>query len=307
METMELKQSVTVKNILLATDFSDVSKKAVPYAAAIAGKYGSRIYLVHVIPTPPRTAIPVEPLPAQLDRDRLNAELEMKTFLRGDSLHQIPHETRVEQGPIGEALSELIEQDEIDLLVLGTRGRGGFNKILLGSVAEELFRLACCPVLTVGPAVPAHPPKEFHRILFATDFGPASLHALPYAISLANESNARLTLLHAVSPAPVLDVGPFWYNSADVIGQQKTAKARSIERLRQLIPPDTNLRFDPEFVVAFDFAPDSIVNIAADCKADLIVMGVNQTAWVRASAHMPWATAHEVVCHAKCPVLTVRS
>ena len=145
METIELKQSVTVKNILLATDFSDVSKKAVPYAAAIAGKYGSRIYLVHVIPTPPRTAIPVEPLPAQLDRDRLNAELEMKTFLRGDSLHQIPHETRVEQGPIGEALSELIEQDEIDLLVLGTHGRGGLKKILLGSVAEELFRRASCP------------------------------------------------------------------------------------------------------------------------------------------------------------------
>lgn len=307
METIELRQSVTVKNILLATDFSEVSKKAVPYAVAIAGKYGSKVYLVHVTPPQSRTSIPVEPLAAQFDRDRLNAELEMKTFLRGDALRDIPHEIRFEQGPIWRALSQLIEQDEIDLLVLGTHGRGGFKKIFLGSVAEELFRLASCPVLTVGPAVSTLPAKEFRRIVFATDFGSASLHALPYAISLAVENKARLTLLHVVSPAPVLDVGPFWYNGADVIGQQKTAKACSIERLRQLIPPETNLPFEPEFLVAFDFTPDSIVNVAADCKADLIVMGVNQTAWVRASAHLPWATAHEVVCHAKCPVLTVRS
>jgi hypothetical protein len=60
-----------------------------------------------------------------------------------------------------------------------------------------------------------------------------------------------------------------------------------------------NLPSDPEFLVAFDFASDSIVNIAADCKADLIVMGVNQAAWVRASAHMPWAVAHEVVAKAQ--------
>lgn len=307
METIELKQSVTVRNILLATDFSEVSKKALPYAAAIAGKYCSKICLVHVLPTHARTSIPIEPLPAQLDRDRLNAELEMKTFLRGSLLQDIQHQVRVEQGPIWDALSELIERDEIDLLVLGTHGRGGLKKIFLGSVAEELFRLAPCPVLTVGPSVPVRPPEDFHRILFATDFGPASLHALPYAISLATESSARLTLLHVVSPAPVLDVGPFWYNGADVIGQQKTARAHYIERLRQLVPPDVNLPFEPEFLVAFDFASESIVNIAADCKADLIVMGVNQTAWVRASAHMPWAIAHEVVCHARCPVLTVRS
>ncbi|MGA8489688.1 MAG: universal stress protein [Terriglobales bacterium] len=307
METIELQQSVTVKNILLATDFSEVSKKAVPYAAAIAGKYGSKIYLVHVIPPPPRTPIPIEPLPAQVHRDYLNVELEMKTFVRGGSLQDRPHEVRLEQGPICEVLSELIEQDGIDLLVLGTHGRGGLKKIFLGSVAEELFRLASCPVLTVGPAVPTQSPKEFHRILFATDFGSASLHALPYAVSLATENKARLTLLHVVSPAPVLDVGPFWYNGSDVVEQQKTARTRYIERLRQLIPPEGDLPFDPEFLVNFDFAPDSIVNTATSSKADLIVMGVNQTAWVRTSAHVPWAIAHEVVCHARCPVLTVRS
>jgi len=308
METIALKQSVTFKNILLATDFSEVSKKAVPYAVAIASRYASKIYFAHVLPPKARTPIPIEPLPAELDRERVSAEVEMEIFLQ-NALVNVPHNVLLENGPIWDALSDLIQRDEIDLLVLGTHGRGGLKKVILGSVAEELFRLAPCPVLTVGPAVPAEPAgaKEFRRILFATDFGPASLHALQYAISLATESNARLILLHVVAPVPVVEVGPYWYPGTDLVEQQKTAKERYIGRLEDLIPPDANLPSKPEFLVDFDFAPDAIVRTAVVSDADLIVMGVNQAASARASAHMPWATAHEVVCHAKCPVLTVRS
>lgn len=309
METIELKQSIILKNILLATDFSEVSRKTVPYAAAIASRFGSKIYLVHVIPPEARMPIPIEPMPPELDRDRLNAEREMKAFLREDSLQGIPLEVRLEHGPVWDTLSDLIQRDEIDLLVLSTHGRGGLKKVILGSVAEQIFRLASCPVLTVGPAVPAEPTgtKEFRRILFATDFGPASLNALPYAISLANDNKARLMLLHVVMPVPVLDVGPYWYAGTNLVEQQKTARNLYLDRLRGLISPDANLPSDPEFLVDFDFVPDSILRIAADSQADLIVMGVNQSAWARVSAHLPWATAHEIVCHAKCPVLTVRS
>jgi len=308
METIALKQSVTFKNILLATDFSEVSKKAVPYAVAIASRYASKIYFAHVLPPKARTPIPIEPLPAELDRERVSAEVEMEIFLQ-NALVNVPHNVLLENGPIWDALSDLIQRDEIDLLVLGTHGRGGLKKVILGSVAEELFRLAPCPVLTVGPAVPAEPAgaKEFRRILFATDFGPASLHALQYAISLATESSARLILLHVVAPVPVVEVGPYWYPGTDLVEQQKTAKERYIGRLEDLIRPDANLPSKPEFLVDFDFAPDAIVRTAVVSDADLIVMGVNQAASARASAHMPWATAHEVVCHAKCPVLTVRS
>ena len=309
METIELKQSVTFKNILLATDFSEVSKRTVPYAAAIASRYGSKIYLVHVIPPEARMPVPMEHLPAQLDRSRLDADREMKSFLRADWFGETPHEVLLERGPVWDTLSDLIQQDEIDLLVLGTHGRGGLKKVILGSVAEELFRRAPCPVLTVGPTVPAERTgqKEFRRILFATDFGPASLNALPYAISLATDNKARLMMLHVVTPVPVLDVGPYWYTGTDIVEQQKATQANTLDRLRKLIPPEANLPSYPEFLVDFDFVSDSIVKIAADTQADLIVMGVNQSAWARASAHLPWATAHEVVCHAKCPVLTVRS
>ena len=308
METLELKQSVSFKNILLATDFSAVSKNALAYAAMIAGGHDSKIYLVHVIPPRARTAIPIEPLPPELNTEHLDAELAMQTFARGDELKGVRHEELLERGPIWDVLSELMQSDAIDLLVLGTHGRGGLKKIILGSVAEELFRLAVCPVLTVGPAVPAETAgaKEFHCILFATDFGLASLRALPYAISLAKASEAKLVLLHVLLPMPVLDVGPYWYVGTDVVKRQETARLDALERLKKLIPPDLNLTSPPEFLVGFDSVAEEIVKNAADSRTDLIVMGVNRAAFARASAHLPWATAHEVVCHAKCPVLTVR-
>ena len=308
METLELSRSVAFKNILLATDFSEASAKTIPYAAAIASRYGSKVYLVHVIPPEPKLGIPLEPLPPELDRDRSDSALAMKTLASADPLKEIPHEVLLEEGPIRDVLSELIRRNEIDLLVLGTHGRGGLKKVILGSVAEELFRQAPCPVLTIGPAVPVAPAgaTELRRILFATDFGAASLHALPYAVSLATESEARLILLHVLAPMPVVDVGPYWYPGTDLVQQQEKARVKGIEQLRKLIPPEADLPTDPEFFVALDFVPDGILRIAAGCQADLIVMGVNRAASARASAHLPWAIAHEVVCHAKCPVLTVR-
>jgi nucleotide-binding universal stress UspA family protein len=308
METIELKKSISFKNILLATDFSEVSKNTLDYAAAIARGYDSTIHIVHVIPPEPRTFIPLEPLPSELDRSRLHAEMSMKRFVCGGPLDHIPHEVILEQGPIWGVISELIRSNEIDLLVLGTHGREGLKKLVLGSVAEEIFRLAPCPVLTVGPAVSAETgsARAIRRILFATDFGPASLSALPYAISLASESKAKLILLHVLSSIRVLGMASYWYVGTDLIEQPETARWKTVARLKKLMPPEADLVCEPEFLVRLDILPDGILTAAADNQANLIVMGVNRVGSAHASAHMPWAIAHEVVRHAKCPVLTVR-
>jgi nucleotide-binding universal stress UspA family protein len=305
-ETIEIKQSVCFKNVLLATDFSSISKPALASAAAIASRYGAKIYIVHVIPPEPRVPIPIEPSFAELDRERFEAELAMQAFGSGDQLKEIPHETLLPRGPIWPVLSELIERDEIDLLVVGTHGRAGLRKLILGSVAEELFRQASCPVLTIGPAVPAAIGGEFRRILLATDFGPASLNALPYAFSLATESQGALTLLHVLTQVPVVDVRPYWYLGTDVAAGLETAKRNALEGLKRLIPPERKLPSDPEVRVGFGSVSHEILDTAAASQADLIVMGVNRAVSVRVSAHLPWATAQEVVCHATCPVLTVR-
>jgi len=313
METLELKESATSKkatfdNILLATDFSEVSRKALPYAAAIAAIYGSKLYLVHVIPPEPRWPIPIEPEPPELQRDWADAELAMKALVAVDLVKSTRHELVLERGPIEDVVSDLMQRHEIDLLVLGTHGRGGLKKLILGSVAEQLFRLASCPVLTVGPSVPAG--LEEHRvrqILLATDFGPASLHALSHAFSLAIGHNARLTLLHVVLPLPVPDTGPYWYVGTDIVDREQRVQREAVAKLKRLIPHDVKLQSDPEFVAAFGYVPEGILKIADGSQADLIVMGVKRVESVRTAAHLPWATAHEVVCRAKCPVLTVRA
>jgi len=313
METLELKESVTsdnffFKNILLATDFSEVSRKALAYAAAIAASYGSKLFLVHVISPEPRWPIPIEAEPPELRSDWLDAELAMKAFVSGDIVKSTCHEALLERGPIEDVLLDLMQRNDIGLLVLGTHGRGGLKKLILGSSAEQLFRLASCPVLTVGPRVPdGMKENRFRHILFTTDFGSASLHALSHAISLAIEHKAKLTLLHVLTPVPVVEAGPLWYVGTDILDREQKARRETVEKLKRLIPPGVKLQSDPEFLAALDYVPGGILKIADGCQADLIVMGVKRVASVRASAHLPWATAYEVVCRAKCPVLTVRA
>jgi nucleotide-binding universal stress UspA family protein len=307
METLEIKQAISLKRILVATDCSAASKVALKYAAGFAARHGSKVYITHVIPPVPRSFIPIEAVPPELDMDRTQADRDMKAFLASGYLEHIEHELLLERGPIRAVLPELIRHHQIDLLVLGTHGRGGISALLLGSVAEEVFRLVSCPVLTVGPAVATEPKDAGHvrQILFATDFGSASLAALPYAISLAKEDAAQLVMLHVLAPIPTLNASPPWYSRAELIEQQEPARQRILDRLAQLIPKDELLSFAAEFVAPFDTLPWGILNVAEEREADLIVMGVNRAAFVRASAHMPWAVAHEIVRYAKCPVLTV--
>ncbi|MGC2197061.1 MAG: universal stress protein [Terriglobales bacterium] len=308
METIEVKQAVSFKKILVATDFSAVSKAALKYAAGIASRHGSKVYLTHVIPPVPRSFIPIEPVPPELDTDRADADRDMKSFVAGTPLEHVDHELLLERGPTRSVLAELIRQNEIDLLVLGTHGRTGIKKLALGSVAEELFRLAACPVLTVGPEVPADPKDagQVHRILFATDFGVASLSALPHAVALAQEDKAKLILLHILSPIPPLDSGPYWYSRTDLFEQREPERHKTLERLAELVA-ESGLSCAPECLAPFGFVPQGILNVAAEQKADLIVMGVKYATFGRGSSHMSWTIAHEVVCRAKCPVLTVRN
>lgn len=309
MPTTELQTGVCFKNILLATDFSDASKHALAYAAAFARLHDAKLFVAHVMSPEPHPSIPIEPyVPPNLDRIRVVAERDLRNLATEEPLQHMSYEEVLEEGPIGNVVSNIIRQKEIDLLVLGTHGRTGLKKLLLGSVAEELFRLASCPVLTVGPAAIDRTGKaEIQRVLFVTDFGAASLKALPYAISLANESAGKLTLLHVVPPIPVSDVGSFWYPGTNLVEGPEIARRSSLERLQKLIPPGTGLACSLDLKVEFTSVPEGILEVASERQMDLIVMGVKRSSMARAVAHLPWAIGHEVVCRAKCPVLTVRA
>jgi nucleotide-binding universal stress UspA family protein len=305
------KQKLGFKRVLIATDFSDASRQALAYATAIARRYSAALSVVHAIVPEPRPPIPLEAFPPELNRRRLEAEREMKNLGEETRIDDLNHHFLLERGRVWDVLGSVIQRDSIDLLVLGTHGRGGLKKLALRSVAEEVLRLAPCPVLTIGPQVPPaiSGPIEFERILFATDFSAAANKALPYALSLAEDCKAKLVLLHMVPPMPVADLGraaygPPYYAAEEYTNWQRATRDESMRKLRNLIPPGAQLAAEPEYIAALDFLPEGILELAAAQRIDLIVMGANRTTSPRIVAHVPWALTHEVICHAKCPVLT---
>ena len=295
--------TVSFKNILLATDFSDASEKALNYAMAIARLHGSKIYLVHVLPPDSTSVIP----PPPSDWVRHEAEREMETLASRSELKQIAHETLLRTGSVWKVLSALIHQQNIELVVLGTHGRGGLKKLVLGSVAEEVVRRVGCPVITVGPLIDTRlsTAGELHRILFATDFHPASARALEYALLLANQFQAKLILLHVMPPAALPGPGLIFYHEEAINEWQTRVTASTTQKLEKLLPVRVKLWSEPEYVVGFDFVAEGILKVADERRADLIVMGANRPLSAKVSAHALKAASYEVICHSKCAVLTV--
>lgn len=206
---------------------------------------------------------------------------------RGDEVRGVPHRIHLERANIEDGVRDLVGRESIDLIVLGSHGRRGFNQVMLGSVAEEVFRGAPCPVLTLGPRawMEHRSAREIQRILFATDFSPAARAAEGRALALAAEHDAELVLLH-VTPAPA----------------SEERRQEAAARLASWATPSGSVR--ARHVIAAGEPAAVIVTLAQNEGADLVVLGVRGGhPW---SGHVGWATAHQVVCEATCPVLTVR-
>jgi len=286
---------VVFKNILFATDFSEVSQRALLHALAIARRYDAQFSVVHVAAPETQTPIPMEPVPLELDGQKKRAAQSPARFEDFEPLHRYPHQTILKQGNPWLEISAIIADKGIDLIVLGTHGRGPIGKVLLGSVAEEVLRHATCPVLTVGPAVVPSlvEHEQLSRVLFATDFSEGSLHAFPYALSIAEEDNAELILMHVMQQLQPIPVG-----------YSKELLADYRQRLWQLVPDDANLWCRPQVVVEIGATAETIVRTAHDRQVDLIAMGVHRSGPI--ASHLPWTLVHSVVRHARCPVLTTR-
>jgi nucleotide-binding universal stress UspA family protein len=201
-------------------------------------------------------------------------------------LSGVDHQTSVRSGDICGEISAMVREGAIDVLVLGTHGRTGIRKAVFGSVAERLFRHAHCPVLTIGPHVSADPRgiEELHTILYPTDFSPEAQPALAYALSLARDRGARLYLLH------VAKTGRGW------------DKSFLEEQLRNLVSEEGGLACEPKALVRTGLPGQTIVDVAEELAADLIVVGPKQHSGMPGTM----ATAYHVVTRAICPVLTVR-
>src|SRR5271166_1308127 len=284
---------ITINKLLLATDFSPEAQNALQCAVSVARRYGSTVFLTHVLATEGSVGAAVEGWPALSDVTRRNAERSMAKIENTEDLKLLPHEVILRFGDTWEVISEVLSDKNVDLIVIGTQGRGGLKKLLLGSTAEKVIRHATCPVLTVGPHVRSASLSRFGHVFCASDFLSGSMRALTYALSLAEEDQAELTLLHVIESEPASE------------SELLEWKQQDRERLSQMVPPDADLAYKPEIEVEVGIPEVEIVRLADLRKADLIVMGCHSGGAV--STHLPWTTLHHVLQHAHCPVLTVHS
>jgi nucleotide-binding universal stress UspA family protein len=298
MKALDGKTRIQLKNILFATDFSPAATAALPYAAGLATRFGANLFALHVRSTPIINQVaPPESWPA-LEKAAEEEEQERRQLLR-NSVPGIETTCLTEDGDVWTKLQAVMQREKIDLVVIGTRGRSGIGKLLLGSVAEKIFREAPCPVLTVGPRVAVQPRRdgEFTRILYATSFSSESGAAAPYAVSLAQEYQAKLTLLHVLEDTKVGDL---------VIPQDLVESSKRC--LASLVPPEAEIWCAPELCVECGEAAEKILDVAMNQSMDLIVLGMHRASGIPgADTHLPIATAHKVVSNANCPVLTIRS
>jgi nucleotide-binding universal stress UspA family protein len=275
---------ISLKNILFPTDFSPASSAALPFALALARVYDSTLLVTHVLAGVRRqgSEASLEWEDAQQKLNRLSAD---RQFAGAAS------KTVLDQGDLADVIPRLIRGQSVDLVVLGTHGRRGFSKLVLGSSAEKIYRLASCPVMTVGPN--AHDGDwKLRSILCPVDVLEDPEPFLSYALSLAEQNQSNLIVLQAVPLVP-------WQHRASVETQMR-------ERLERMIPEDAGSGYTPQFVVRWEHPAEAVLLTAEEWEADLIVMGVRKAHAARFSDHLPWPVASEVVSRARCPVLTVR-
>lgn len=282
---------VAINRILLATDFSTESQNALQYALSLSKHYDSTLVLTHIVP-PESAILGGETRPAVGDLMWQDAKESMAQLEQTEELKSIRHEVILQSGDTGDVISKITADSKIDMIITGTHGWGGVKKLALGSIAESVIRHASCPVMTVGPHVELMPPHRFARILYATDFSSGSAHALSYAVSLAEDDRAELTVLHVIATETPSE------------SELMEWRRQDCEKLNHLLPAGLDLAYQPEIEVECGIPDVEIVRLANTKKADLVVMGSHSGGTV--STHLPWTTLHSVLQNASCPVLTVR-
>ena len=301
---------IALKSVLLAFDFSQASQKPLHHALAIARHYRAKFYFAHVVSGIGYTIAGQETFDLAAERTRRTAQELEKDLLESGALAGLDHEFIIREGDVWQQLELLIREKQVDMVVVGTHARGALGKLLLGSVAEKVFRHADCLVDTVGPGSPedslSEKPKPVRPFLFPTDFSPASLHALPYAISLANHFGAKLVVLQVLPAAPIPE-GFHWSTTGDLTQMRDEARIASQRQFESLNLQNTRMAVQPEFMVKYGIPSDQILLASHALKSDLIVLGLHRPGHIDAASHMPWDLAYKVVVDAHCPVLTIRN
>jgi nucleotide-binding universal stress UspA family protein len=301
---------IKIQRILCPVDFSDCSRRALDHAMAIARWYKSTVTVLHVFASAQAAAVGPGPVVFEpiflppVERDRLLADT--KAFAATESAPGLTTEAVVREGNVAAEILEQAATMRADLLVIGTHGRSGFERLLLGSVAEKVLRKASCPVMTVPGRLPDAAPAGsvlYRRVLCPVDFSEASLHALKYAISMGHEAGSELTILHVVAHE-LEDTTDFEFATGMTIGDFLKEREETLRRRlqEQVARAAEFCRVDSTITHGKPWR--EVLRIAAARQSDLIIMGVQGRG--AADLLLFGSTTQHVVREASCPVLTLR-
>jgi len=295
---------VEFTHILCPTDLSESSVRPLTYAAALTRWYKAQLTVLHVVPT-------FEPMlvrSASLDdavqwlspvsREEVLAELRRVANAAGAGSIDVTF--AAEAGDPARTIVDQAVTIPADLVVMGTHGRSGFERFMIGSIAEKVLRKAPCPVLMVPPHVTATLPAEvrFKNILCPMDFSSSALQAFGFALDLARQADGAVTVLHAIEW--LAEQEPRAHSPFDVPGYRQHLIDDARERMQSVAAEEPI-----EDVVVFGRAHREILRRAADTAADLIVMGAQGRGGLGLALF--GSTTQQVVRAAPCPVLTVRA
>lgn len=301
-------QRVTVERILCPTDFSEFSERALSRAVRLGHWFRAPITVFHAIPLISSTmagpmgggyvSIPEE----LLINERRDAEEAMKRFVAPHLDADVPIETRVLEGEPCRLIEAMAAELPADLVVMGTHGRGGWDRLLLGSTTEKVVRRLICPVLTIGKQDAPTADPLFHRILCAVDLAHGCERTVDLALRLAQENRARLILLNVVESRLREIAAPPHRAARDHASLARRVLDARLQHLRDL-GKDARAFCDVAERVERGTPWREIVRVADDLCADLIVVGPHVRGFRRAFLG---STTNQVMRHAKCPVLVMR-
>jgi nucleotide-binding universal stress UspA family protein len=299
-----------VDRILCPVDYSDFSERALIRAVGLSRWFGAALSVVHVVPPNPWLIAADAGAYVTVPEDQLRAcrEEQVKQLERFVAPYRgagFSVEARLLDGDPARSIEEAAFQLPADLLVMGTHGRSGFEHLVLGSVAEKVLRRAPCPVLTVGRSTPSlFQGSLFRRIVCALDLTEASPRTVNLAVALAEEEQARLTLVHVLEALPGSAGPPRYRALPEIVRLRREVFEEAEDRLHDSVPPEAR-----EVCAVSERVEEGkpwriLLQVAEETNAELIVMGAHsQGALDRA---LFGSTVNQVVRHARCPVLVVR-
>ncbi len=297
---------VTFTRILYPTDLSPASVPAFRLAVALARWYEAPLTVLHVAPSFDPLPAPTEwiggtaPPPGVPTPEEVREA--MARLLPLDEAAGVAVTIEAKAGEPAAAIVNAAVTGKADLIVMGTHGRSGVMRLLLGSVAEKVVHRAPCPVLTVPGAAQGDARTAFQRILCPVDFSAASDQAAGFALDLARQANGTVTLLNVIE----------WLAEDDPVGEPTTDLARlrtqmadaARTRLSGLVAGEPRTWCTIEERVGFGRAHREILRVAGEDGADLIVMGAQGRGSVGLALF--GSATQQVLRAAACPVLVVR-